>query len=385
MARLIAYGPLLDADVANGLIGRDPAGEAVDLEGLALVQIGPGLVPAPVGRSGAVTPARSIGLAPAELARLDFVLGALGLERRPLAGAEGAESYLPQDTPDRAAPAWDAGEWARHRKPLLVELIAETLSILDTGDVARARRLLPTLTARALARVRGAGSTTPVIHRSGLRAADIEQLANTRPYRAFFAVEEHALRHRRFDGDTSDTIHRAVFVNGDAVTVVPYDPEADTVLLVEQFRIGPHARRDPVPWCLEAVAGRCDIVEPLEEVARREAREEAELELGRLERVAAYYSTPGVTSEFITAFIGEARLEGAGGLHGLAHEHEDIRAIILPLDEALGMIATGEANNGPLLISLLWLQANRDRLRRLWREPPAGRSLEARGGSPAPP
>jgi nudix-type nucleoside diphosphatase (YffH/AdpP family) len=114
------------------------------------------------------------------------------------------------------------------------------------------------------------------------------------------------------------------------------------------------------------VAGRCDALEPPEATARREALEEAGLTLGRLERIAAYYPSPGIISEFITAFVGEADLSAAGGLHGLPDEHEDIRAVVVPLDAALAAVASGEIDNAPLILSLLWLARHQDRLRREW-------------------
>ena len=57
----------------------------------------------------------------------------------------------------------------------------------------------------------------------------------------------------------SDEVNRAVFISGDAVTVLPYDPRRDRVLLIEQFRAGPFARGDDQPWLLEAIAGRESI------------------------------------------------------------------------------------------------------------------------------
>ncbi|MCB1404028.1 MAG: tellurium resistance protein, partial [Rhodobacteraceae bacterium] len=59
-------------------------------------------------------------------------------------------------------------------------------------------------------------------------------------------------------------------------------------------------------------------------------------------------------------------LEAAGGVHGLDEEHEDIRGFVTPLDAALAAVASGEANNAPLLVSLLWLALNRDRLAAEW-------------------
>lgn len=170
----------------------------------------------------------------------------------------------------------------------------------------------------------------------------------------------------------SPQVERAVFASGDAVTVLPFDPTRRAVLLIEQFRPGAHARSDPAPWFLEAVAGRIDPGESLDLAARREAREEAGLALGRMERVAGYYTSPGFSAEYITAFVAEADLGRAGGTHGLAAESEDIRALVLPLDAALGLVEAGVARNAPLLVPLLWLGLHHARLTAAWDDAPAG-------------
>jgi nudix-type nucleoside diphosphatase (YffH/AdpP family) len=233
-------------------------------------------------------------------------------------------------------------------------------------EAAEAAALMQGISYRALARVRGRAEASPVRRRRGFSAADVEPLGVGRPYARYFGIEEHELRHRRFDGSMSAAMARAVFTMGDAVTVLPFDPRTRSVLLIEQFRAGPYARRDPRPWCLEVVAGRCDAGEGPEATARREAREEAGVALGRVERIAGYYTSPGAVAEHVTAYVGEADLEAAGGVHGLAEEHEDIRVIVLPLGEALELVAAGEVNVGPLLVSLLWLAGQADRLASAW-------------------
>ena len=113
------------------------------------------------------------------------------------------------------------------------------------------------------------------------------------PYARYFGVEEHHLRLRRINGSWSATMMRAVLASGDAVTLLPWDPVSETVLLVEQLRAGHIARHDPKPWSLGAIAGRCDVLEPYEDVAGREASEEAGLQIGRLERISGYYPRQG--------------------------------------------------------------------------------------------
>jgi ADP-ribose pyrophosphatase len=284
-------------------------------------------------------------LTPEEKARLAFCLRALDWR-------ETEEGWRP-------GPASPPGDPA-----LLAEMLRE-IAILEgrlSAEAIAAR--LGTVMTRAIARLRAREDVVPRRLRAGSGEIRIEE--RRQPYTGYFAVEERRLRHRRFDGRLSAPLERSVFASGDAVTVLPYDPRRDAVLLIEQFRAGPHARGDRLPWCLEAVAGRCDALESLEETVRREAREEAGLALGRLERVLGYYPTPAIAAEHITAFIGEADLGREAGLFGLADENEDIRAFVVTRAAAEAALASGEVNNGPLAISLLWLALNAERLRRDW-------------------
>lgn len=195
---------------------------------------------------------------------------------------------------------------------------------------------------------------------------DIAVSRRDEPYSRYFAVEEYALSFRRFDGSMSPTIERAVFVSGDAATVLPYDPRRDRVLLIEQFRPGPFARGDAQPWLLEPIAGRIDPGETPEEAARREAHEEAGLELGRLIEVGHYYPSPAAKAEFLYTYVALADLpDGIEGntARGMASEVEDIRAHLLDFAGLMALVASGEAANGPLLLSAWWLAAHRDALR----------------------
>ncbi|HRO11448.1 MAG TPA: NUDIX domain-containing protein, partial [Amaricoccus sp.] len=293
-------------------------------------------------------------------ARLDFALAAMGARAVP--AGEGAAYVFGA----AAGHAWPGEPQPEERRARFAEALTEIMGHYGRRPAAEVAGLLHGIGIRALARVRGAAGRTPAALGAGLTAADVVAEAREFSYARYFGMEEHRLRHRRFDGGMSETIDRAVFTSGDAITVLPFDPRAGTVLLIEQFRSGPWARRDPHPWCLETVAGRCDVTEPPEATARREAREEAGLELGRIERIADFYPSPGIVGEHITAFVAEADLGGAGGVHGLAEEQEDIRALVLPLAAAVAAVETGEINTSPLMISLLWLARHEARLRAAW-------------------
>ncbi|MEM9782978.1 MAG: hypothetical protein AAF899_10915, partial [Pseudomonadota bacterium] len=98
-----------------------------------------------------------------------------------------------------------------------------------------------------------------------------------------------------------------------------------------------------------------------------EAMEEAGLSLGRLHELPGYYPTPGLASEHLGAWIGEADLSGVtGGVHGKPEEGEDIRTFVLGFDAALAALRSGAVNTGPAQLLLLWLMLERPRLRRDW-------------------
>lgn len=220
------------------------------------------------------------------------------------------------------------------------------------------------LVMRARSFVRATDGSAPVDLRAGFGASDVDVIEHALPYARYFDVSDVTLRHRRFDGGTSDKMVRSVMRAADAVTVLPYDPVSDQVVLVEQFRPGAFVRGDANPWVLEPVAGRCDGDEPVEVVAEREMEEEAGLTLLSLHSIGNYYPSPGCLSEYLYSFVGVVDLsEASTGVHGLSTENEDIRTHFLSFDGAMALIDSGEADNGPLLLSLYWLAANRARLR----------------------
>jgi hypothetical protein len=106
---------------------------------------------------------------------------------------------------------------------------------------------------------------------------DFELLGSEIGFARHLRVEVVRFRHRLFAGGWSGERVFDVVRRGAAVAVLLYDPERDKVVLVEQFRVAAlYGGRSP--WQVEAVAGLVDSAETPAEVARREAREEANLD-----------------------------------------------------------------------------------------------------------
>ena len=197
------------------------------------------------------------------------------------------------------------------------------------------------------------------------REDDVEVVEREACFRGFYQLDRVHLRHRLFAGGMGKLINRELFVRHDAVCVLPYDPQRDCVVLIEQFRVGA-LDKSVNPWLIELVAGLIDKDEQPEEVARREAVEEAGLELAELWPLTQYYPSPGGSDERVHLYVGRCDSRGAGGVHGLEEEGEDIRVLVWSLDEALAALDDGRIDNAASIIALQWLALNRDKVRERW-------------------
>jgi len=204
-----------------------------------------------------------------------------------------------------------------------------------------------------------------MVLRPTFSAGDCRVLARETLWQGFFRLDRVTLAHATFAGGNSGPVQRVLFERGDAVAVLPYDPVADEVLLVEQFRVGA-LRAGSSPWLLELVAGIVEDGEAAVEVARREAVEEAGAVLGECVPIATYFPSPGACSEQLRVFC--ARLLGGehGGIHGLDSESEDICVHRVARAEAIAALESGWVTSSHTVIALQWLALHGTQLRQRW-------------------
>lgn len=196
---------------------------------------------------------------------------------------------------------------------------------------------------------------------------DVYDLTKEPLYQGFFKMVGYRFRYRKFDGSVSNLITREILERGDAVILLAYDPNRDQVVMIEQLRIAA-IESQASPWILELIAGMVDHEnESLEEVARREAMEEAGITINRCEKVLSYLASPGGTTEQLHIFVGEVDASQAKGIHGLAEEDEDIRVHVLDRSEAYQLLQDGTINNAASIIALQWLELNYQQLQQRWR------------------
>jgi ADP-ribose pyrophosphatase len=195
---------------------------------------------------------------------------------------------------------------------------------------------------------------------------DVEIVEATQAFERFLRVDVFRFRHRLFSGERSVLRSYDVLRRGQAASIVLYDPDRESVVLVEQFRL-PALLAGSSPWQLETAAGLVDSGETPPVVAIRETQEETGLALiGEPIPIQRYLPSSGGSDESVYLFCGRVDATAAGGVHGLAEEHEDIRVVVKTLAEIEVLLDEGSIESGHTLIALYWLLRHRDRLHQLW-------------------
>jgi ADP-ribose diphosphatase len=196
----------------------------------------------------------------------------------------------------------------------------------------------------------------------------VELIERQAAFSGYFQIHRLRLRFPLYAGGMSREVVREVLERGRVAAVLLTDPDRDAVVLIEQFRPGPYAAGDE-PWMIEVVAGVIEGSESAEEMTRREAREEADCAISDLFPVMGFFTSPGASTEKVTLFCGRVDSRNAGGVHGLPEEGEDIRVLVMPVDEAIGLLNQGRITNAKTIIALQWLAAHYPSVKSRWLAP----------------
>jgi nudix-type nucleoside diphosphatase (YffH/AdpP family) len=156
-------------------------------------------------------------------------------------------------------------------------------------------------------------------------------------------------------------IRREIEDHGAAACVLPYHPERRTAILVRQFR-APVFLAAGEEETLEAIAGILEE-DDAAACARREALEEAGLQLQSLEHVATGWTMPGISTErmhfYLATYSGEPRPARSGGV---ASEQEAIVAVEIGLAQLAQMVDRGALADVKTLLLLQTLRLRQPEL-----------------------
>jgi len=367
---LFFFGTLCHAPLLGAVLGREPGGldrVAACLHDYAVFDASdqPFALARPT-QGGTADGVLVRGLDEGDLGRLEFYAGVFASVPRPVAvrpeGGEACQArmFVPRSDTWPVGTPWSTERWVAKWGAISTRAAGEVMAHFNRLAADEVARRLPGIRIRAAAWVAAQKRAPDPDHDL---SRDVVVQAHYHPYSNFFATEEMDLQFRRYDGTLSPVLNRGAQMLGQACAVLPYDPERDAVLLVEQFRAPLFLGGDPAPWVWESVSGLIDPGETAEEAAMRETMEEAGLPLTTLERAAGLYSSTGSSSDFVHMFVGLGDFSTCRPSGGMTGEGEDIRTCITPFDLLMQGIDRGQYRDMPLVMLALWLARHRDRLR----------------------
>ncbi|RYE58194.1 MAG: GDP-mannose pyrophosphatase NudK [Sphingobacteriales bacterium] len=152
------------------------------------------------------------------------------------------------------------------------------------------------------------------------------------------------------------TFNREAYDRGNGATIMLYNRVSNTIILTRQFRLPTFINGNESGMLIESCAGLLDK-DNAEECIRRETEEETGYRLKDVRKVFESYMSPGSVTEILYFFIAEyeksMKVNDGGGLE---EEQENIEVLELNIDEALGMIDSGEIRDGKTIMLLQYLR-----------------------------
>ena len=192
---------------------------------------------------------------------------------------------------------------------------------------------------------------------------DIDVVKREIVYEGYFKMLRYNLKYRLFSGQWSELISRDCYNRGNAVCLLLYDPIHDTVVLVEQIRIGA-IEYEFDPWLLEVVAGLIDRDEPKEMIAKQEAQEEAGIDVSEVHYIFDFLTSAGASTERVYLYYALIDASKVGGIFGLPSEHEDIKVHVVSSEKAFRWVREGKIKSSMTIIALQWLVLNKENLKK---------------------
>ena len=165
---------------------------------------------------------------------------------------------------------------------------------------------------------------------------NVTVLDTTVAYKGFYELRRLTVEHDRFAGGSTGPLVREVLHRSDVAAALLHDPVTDQVVMIEQYRAGAHLA-GVGSLLLDIVAGRIEAGQTPLATITREIAEESGLMLISIEPIGTYLTAPHLSDEQVYLYCATVDASQVAGCHGLAHEGEDIRPLVMARAEALAI------------------------------------------------
>ena len=182
-------------------------------------------------------------------------------------------------------------------------------------------------------------------------------------YSGFNKITKYYFEFASFDGKTIFNSDKEIFERKSAVAALLYDPKLDSIVIIEQFRPGCFVAEN-IAFPLEIPAGLVDEDDTIfEEVAKREAREEANCEIQKIINIGYFFPEISFSSRRIYLFCGKVDASNIAQNGGLKEDNEDTRISLVSVEELKKLLEAGRIINSHTLIAVQWFFLNLERVR----------------------
>lgn len=183
-------------------------------------------------------------------------------------------------------------------------------------------------------------------------------------YRGFNQITKYFFEFFSFDGTQIFHSDKEIFERKNAVAVLLYDPNLDSVVLIEQFRPGSFVA-EGIAFPLEIPAGLVDEGDVyLSDVAKREAKEEANCEIEKLLEIGYFYPEISFSTRRIHLFCGKVNAKNIALNGGLKEDCEDTKISLMPVSELRKLLDENQIINSHSLIAVQWFFLNLDKVQK---------------------
>ncbi len=156
----------------------------------------------------------------------------------------------------------------------------------------------------------------------------------------YFQLDRYDIEYQRQNGTWQPQM-REVYDCGDAATILLYNLQKQTIILIKQLRV-PCFLNGHEAALLETPAGLLDDMAPEKRIIE-EAEEETGFKISKVEKIYEGFACPGALTQKVHFFIGEYKDNDKvsdGG--GLEEEGEEIEVIEMPFKAAVKMLENNE-------------------------------------------
>jgi nudix-type nucleoside diphosphatase (YffH/AdpP family) len=165
-------------------------------------------------------------------------------------------------------------------------------------------------------------------------------------------VKRTELDYRRADGTWQRQL-RETYDRGDGATVLLYNLQKRSLILVKQFRFPCYVNGHD-DMLVETPAGKLDNLSP-EDCIRAESEQETGYRVRQPRHLFDAFMSPGSVTERVHFFAAEYEPQdrmSTGGGH--ADEGEDIETMEVSIEEARAMVADGRIKDGKTIMLIQW-------------------------------